>query len=150
MNTDEGDPVYDGSGTLRGYGVGMPGADLNSFDDSIEAMKRRITVRTDMCPRDKCTETDLFLIAALSQNGPGFTKEDMNMLLTGQGDLELSPNDTTYLDFNGWLKDGDHETRNREMIGRMAANVQYLENQGWTVPDGIDWDYVCKLSGTCE
>ncbi len=41
---------------------------------AIEYMRRRIKLATDACIAAGCSSTDIYIVAALAQNGPGFTK----------------------------------------------------------------------------
>ena len=77
MNTDYGDKVKDRE---NGYGVGMPGQNQNNGYVASVAMRRRIEQVINTC-HDICDSTDKFIIAVLSQNGPGFTKAHMPLYL---------------------------------------------------------------------
>lgn len=47
--------------------------------------------------------------------------------------------ENTPMEIADWAKH-----RQDDLIGPFAANVLYLQGEGWDVPD-IDWQYVCDL-----
>ncbi len=67
----------------RGYGLRLPGEPVHNPKDLEWAaifMRRRIELVTNKCD-GQCTSTDIFITAALAQNGPGFTKANMEDLV---------------------------------------------------------------------
>ena len=134
----------------RGFGLGMGGRwDQLSPIIAVEAMKERIQLRTEMCD-DKCTSTDIFLAAALGQNGPGFTPDNMSDLLGAKDYTPRSEGGTHSLNWAKWLNNpltspGDIAS-NKSLIAQFAGNVLYLQDQGWDVPNDIDWVYVHSLT----
>jgi len=153
MNTDYGKPVWDSEiHTLehfRGYGLGMAGENQAKGKVSVEAMMTRIKIVMEGCD-EKCTSTDLFLVAALAENGPGFNLDNMKTLQGKYGRI----NDGTHsLKWGDWLNDSNalsakNQSTNRDLIAQFAGNVIFLENRGWDVPSDIDWSYVYSLTVT--
>jgi len=148
METPYGERIYKGD-DYRGHGLGMLGQDQNDPEVAVEAMKLRIQLRTEVCD-GKCTSTDIFLAAALGQNGPGFNPDNMDDLVNGKvykprldGSHSLQ-----WEEFLTNITDPDKEQFNRDMIGQFASNVLYLQDQGWDVPNDIDWGYVYTLTIT--
>ena len=146
IDADYGEEVYSGD-DFRGYGLGMKGE--NPFDNhtAVQAMMRRIQIRTEHCD-DKCTNTDLFLAAALGQNGPGFTTDNMDALMHGE-DYKPRPKGTTHsLDWGSFISDSNKADTLRFHIAQFASNVEYLQGEGWDVPDDLDWNYIYGLTVT--
>jgi hypothetical protein len=146
MGTPYGSDIIDYKGDFRGIGLGMPRSDQNDTSVAVKAMMTRILLRTDACD-EKCTSTDIFLAAALGQNGPGFNPEQMGYLTNGKI-YKPRPEGTHSLDWGKFLNnlDEDKAEFNRNMISEFASNVLLLEKQGWDVPNDIDWEYVYSLT----
>jgi len=80
--TPYGRPIQDSLGRLRGYGLCIGEYDYRPQDAawSAEFMRRRIQMVLDECKDRFCKDRDKFIVAALAQNGPGFTIQDMRDL----------------------------------------------------------------------
>jgi RHS repeat-associated protein len=148
MRTPYGAEIFDGKGK-RGVGLGMPRSDQNDPLVAVEAMMTRILLRTSACD-DKCKSTDIFLAAALGQNGPGFNPEQMGYLTHGEKykPREDGTHSLQWGEFLTNIKDPKKEQFNRDMISEFASNVLLLQDQGWDVPNDIDWSYVYSLTVT--
>jgi RHS repeat-associated protein/uncharacterized repeat protein (TIGR01451 family) len=147
MRTPYGAPITDSKGKFRGIGLGMRLSDQNDTSTAVEAMMTRIVLRTNACD-DKCTSTDIFLAAALGQNGPFFNPQDMNYLTNG-AKYKPRPKTTHSLQWQAFLtniEEPKDEAFNRELISQFAHNVLILRDEGWDVPDDIDWNYVYSLT----
>jgi len=156
MEYDYGAEIYDDEGSFRGNGLGMKGEDQTAGKVAVKAMMTRIKIRTEICERNGCSSTDILIAAALAENGPGFPKSSMKDLVNGvYGHQEVSPvnpNSATlpWRDFLNSTVDLDEAQYNRDLIGQFASNVLYLQDKGWDVPNGIDWEYVYSLTVTTE
>lgn len=154
MNTPYGDPIWDSDvhtkEHFRGYGLGMNGQNQKKPAVAVEAMTRRIQIVTNECDV-RCTSTDIFLVAALTQNGPGFNRQNLNVLMRGKDYIPRPTGGTYSLDWGTFIQSSDSAKENKNnqaLIAQFASNVLYLESQGWDVPDDIDWKYVYSLTVT--
>jgi RHS repeat-associated protein len=150
MNTNYGSEINDGG--FRGYGLGMAGQDQTDPKVAVQAMINRIQIVDQTCD-GKCTSTDHFIIAALAQNGGNFTKDDLDDLMHGAIYKPRPTGPSHSLNWENFLWNVKGSVQGMEkqkfyqvkLIGPFAANVLYLQGQGWDVPSGIDWQYVCKI-----
>jgi len=149
MDTPYGESIWDSevhtSDHFRGYGLGMKGQDQTDPEVAVKAMTTRIEIVTNACD-DKCTSTDIFLIAALAQNGPDFKLDNLDDLMHAET-YKPRPQDATHsLNWELFLNNASKkEFYQDKLIGPFAANVLYLQGQDWDVPDDIDWQYVYNL-----
>ncbi len=69
-----------GKAIIRGYGCRIDDYDYRPKDKdwSAQYMRRRIQLSVDKCKF--CTERDKFIVAALAQNGPGFTVDNVEAI----------------------------------------------------------------------
>ena len=104
MDTAYGDPVMDGK-KFRGYGLGMKGQDQTKPTVAVEAIIRRIQIVTNACD-EKCTDTDIFLIASLAQNGPNFNLDNLDIMKHGKDYTRLTGG-THSLDWETYVKSSD-------------------------------------------
>lgn len=143
MDTPYGEEINDNG--FRGYGLGLTGQDQTQPQVAISAMMLRIRIMIEKCDA-KCTVTDIFLIAALAENGPGFNADATNVLLRGDK-YRPRGTGTTSLQWQKWLNSlsvVSHDT-NQDLIAHFASNTQYLQSQGWQVPN-VDWAFVYSLA----
>jgi len=85
-NTESGQEITDIWGNFRGYGLRQPcpdgslekPLDPNNTKDAVILMKREIQLVTNACKG--CTTTDIYIAAALAQNGPGFRYTEVPVL----------------------------------------------------------------------
>jgi hypothetical protein len=159
METPYGDPIIDPSGHNRGYGLGMrtarctifgcPAGQADQSDPNVavEAMGKRIALVTNVCLRNDCSSTDIFVVAALAENGPGFTQKDMSQVIAGKK-YETPANYSVTINWKSYLRDvPGRDPSNRALITDFAKNVTELQKQGSYIPPNIDWDYVNELTG---
>jgi RHS repeat-associated protein len=130
--------------------LGMKGANPFNPNIAVQAMYKRISSVTDKC-NGNCSSTDIFIAAALAQNGPGFTDLNMRDLINSGDRLDFDPNNPgkALLPWKDWLANID-DSNNRDyykfMIKLFKNDVVKLGNDGWYVPDDIDWNYIDDLS----
>lgn len=158
METPYGQPVYDEDGNIRGYGLGLrsPGESYPDQSDpqvAFQAMMRRIQLVTDAC-NQVCTSTDIFLAAALAENGPGFTHLNLRDLIGGttyydgqaaSGDESPSLHWEQYLEHIA-ARDPKKARFLRKIIRQFANNVSELAGRGYSVPADLDWAYIDMLT----
>jgi RHS repeat-associated protein len=146
MNSPYGAVVKDANGKFRGYGLGMEGQDQTDPNVAVEAMMKRMQIVMAACD-EKCTSTDLFLVAALSENGPGFNLTNMDDIMHGN-DYRPRPTGTSHsIDWTTFISSGEAQSvkDNQWLIGHFASNVIFLQDNGWDVPE-MDWSYVYSLT----
>ncbi len=142
---------------IRGYGLRLgqaqPGEDgtmekaldPNNPQDAVTLMKRRIQLVTNACMG--CLATDIYIAAALAQNGPGFTHVDMKSI----GELSL-PMKNDYPDTaKNWFAffkldwRGDPSMRDTKLqLIRFDLVIHKLITRGWFVPE-INNEVINKL-----
>jgi len=106
MDTDYGVKIFDKKKSFRGYGLGMIGQDQTDPKVAVEAMTRRIQIVTSACDA-RCTSTDIFLVSALAQNGPGFNLDNMNILMHGKDYIPRPTGGTCSLDWGTYIISAD-------------------------------------------
>ncbi len=152
METPYGEVVKDNSGQRRGVGLGLrePGSctPTNCSPDQLDpevanqAMELRISLRTNVCKNHGCSETDIFVVAALAENEsiyPDQIKMALNKYPATSG--------STVIDWNKYLEEADpnNYVYNHGLITSFTANVLELQEKGWYVPSDIDWDYIYNI-----
>lgn len=105
------------------------------IDSATIYMKRRIQLIVNACKARKggCGDTDMYIAAALAQNGPAFTifsmKENQLQTLPLQDQTE-----DVKLDWYTWFE-GDKGMKNTsEQLNRFNRAVQWLATKNWVVP----------------
>ena len=104
-------------------------------------MELRISLRTKVCQNRGCTETDIFIVAALAENESIYPSDVRSA-------IENYPaSGSTAIDWNGYLENEDPNNYiyNHGLITSFTANVLELQEKGWHVPSGIDWNYIYNL-----
>jgi hypothetical protein len=141
----EGNYVYDENGNpkpeVRSYGLRKrcpngelePARDPNDPKDAVTLMKRRIEMVTDHC--DDCTATDIYIAAALAQNGSGFTYPKMqkvprikpNRIKFYKNPKEINRDWFLYFEWNSII---DTKTQ----LIRFDMVIVELRSRRWIVP----------------
>ncbi len=132
--------------------------DPMSLEVAKAGMTNRITNAQGNCP--SCTPTDLFILAATAQNGPGgeFTPLDYKMYKIKNDDGSISIDwekawqERTYKTgmpgFREWASGGlQYDTR--FMLRLFLNDVRALMAKGWKLPPGyedIDWNRLEQLA----
>ncbi|MFZ5903794.1 MAG: hypothetical protein ACOYZ8_09645 [Chloroflexota bacterium] len=112
---------------------------------AFEAMERRISINLEACSAHKCTETDMFLTAALAQNAPSITPRMIDFAF-GANRADKGP---TALDWKGYLTGPDQKGDlgyNVMLIQNYKSIVLSLARKGYPVPN-VDWGFVDRLLG---
>ncbi len=159
----------------RGYGLGMEDADPYDPNVAVEGMSKRIEQVLKFAENQfekndiKLDETDRFIIIALSQNGPGFDKNDVSSLLKNyvqdgtinwKGYFKYKYNDWTekpwleraYLEAWQWIKTGEggKDFDTEFSLEMYYQEMRALESQGYPFPDGLDIQRIEELMNTSE
>jgi hypothetical protein len=110
---------------------------------AVKYMRRRIKLVTDFCTDKGCTETDKYIAAALSQNGPGFTTLNIN----GK-DVKWHHIDETWtrLDWNEYFNRPSNSDDTQKPLKNFIVAIHELEARGWSVPhEKINWNTINEL-----
>jgi len=125
---------------IRGYGLREPGEaplNPNNVRDAVELMKREIQLVTGACG-SKCTPTDIYIAAALAQNGPGFSyKEIQNLGKFSDEDIRKNGVFRDWVSYFGNAKPLNTKTQ----LNRFILVVNELKRRRWPVPY-IRSDYI--------
>jgi RHS repeat-associated protein len=146
---------------IRSYGLRLrcPDGELekalnpNNTKDAVILMRRRIQLVTGAC--NNCTATDIYVAAALSQNGPGFTYVGMQQLSSitpqirkqyGVPDARINRDWFTYFADDAM----DHDMVNtKTQLNRFILVINELKRRRWIVPY-IDTNVIDKLKNWQE
>ena len=152
MDKEYGKEVKDQNGILRGTGLGLAGEDQLDPSTANWAMTLRIQVVLDACSH--CSSTDLFISAALAQNGSGFDKQSMKDLIAPENRVKpIGANGETinwsqYFGPNKFGLEQIYSPRfywdTRKQLGLFVNDVQALQKAGWYVSD-VDWNQINNL-----
>jgi RHS repeat-associated protein len=124
----------------------MSGADPTDPSVAVAAMQKRISMVTKEC-NGNCSSTDIFIAAALAQNGSGFTDVNMRGLVNGDfGTVNTSDPTKAFLPWGNFLSKIDNSSYYKLMLKLFKNDVLALGNNGWTVPDNINWDQIDDIS----
>jgi hypothetical protein len=132
---------------IRGYGIRLrcPDGDLEEAldptnnEDAVILMKRRIQLVTDECKGNKCTDTDIYIAAALAQNGPGFSHIRMQAVKKIKPErykLYARPD----LINRDWFLFFDEDAQDHNMVNtktqlnRFDLVISELRSRRWIVP----------------
>jgi hypothetical protein len=160
----------------RGYGLGLK--DKNPYDPNVavEGMSRRIEQVLKYAENQSekkdviLDETDRFIIVALSQNGPGFDKNDVSIIydeyIKKDGTIDWENyfedkhkdwTETTWLkraplEIWQWIKTGEG---GKDFSTEFQLELYYqetpaLESQGYPLPEGLDIQRIEDLMNTSE
>lgn len=134
-----GEPIKDpfqkddnGRPVIRGYGLctGIYDYRPQDKDWSAEYMRRRIQMVVDKC--NFCTERDIFIVASLAQNGPGFTIANIDAIKNNY----LS---NSQIQWKIWYSDRSRDSRNEYRI-QWRLFYQFakkLNEDGYYLPPNI-------------
>jgi hypothetical protein len=139
---------YPGSEKVRKTGLGLRSGscasgcsmDQDNFEVANVAMRTRLALRLNVCARNKCTATDMFVISALSideQIAPTQVDQAFN------GNFNSKDPATNVVDWNKFItsKMGADQFN---LIHKIQDQVNALINEGATDP-GVDWNYITGL-----
>gem|GEM_PF-2758126 len=180
LDTPYGEPYYlDDCEEIKakciaGYGVGVDGSPYDP-DVAVKGMTNRIEqvvkYAENQAEKNDVTldETDRFIITALSQNGPGFDKDDISNLLANyvsDGTIDWGGYfGDEYEDWTEkpWLKRGYLEAWQWKKTGKGGKDfdtefslelyyqeMRALESQGYPFPEGLDIQRIEDLMNTSE
>jgi RHS repeat-associated protein len=153
MNEALGDKVKHRN---NGYGLGMPGQNQNNGYVASVAMRTELDQALKPC-HDVCTNTDKFIIAALAQNGPGFTKAEMTAILNPEnGFLNNDGTISWEAYFTDRNKNSDDDWFLKQRTGGLDYDTSFMlhvfyldakemEAQGWYLPDDLDEERIKRL-----
>ena len=117
---------------------------------AVEYMRREIKLVLDVCVRERnCLETDKFIAAALSQNGPGFNIVNMKYVPKLKKNLQTPDYKLNWSLF--FREDKSFLKKNtRIQLTRFNQAIEGLIARNWAVP-ARDTNYIRKLiSGNYE
>lgn len=137
--TAYGEPIKDpvqkdenGRPIIRGYGLctGIYDYRPQDKDWSAEFMRRRIQMVVDKCKF--CEERDKFIVAALAQNGPGFTIANIDQLKSDH----LVNNK---IDWKGWYEilSGNSINEYRKQWRLFYKYAKMLKDDNYYLPENI-------------
>jgi hypothetical protein len=130
---------------LRGFGLRLrcPDGELekvlnqNNTKNAVVLMKRELQLVTNECKN--CTSTDIYIAAALAQNGPGFHLMNMRGIpnLSIKRSLLYGNPDVSKDWFSYFEADAqDHDMVNtKTQLNRFILVVNELRKRRWIVPD---------------
>ena len=116
------------------YFAKEPIYDQRNIDAATVYMKRIILLIVNACKAREggCGDTDIYIAAALAQNGPGFTVYSMK-----ESQLRTLPLTQQTKDFKlnwyRWFQDGDPINTSTQ-LQRFDQAIQGLRNKNWAVP----------------
>ncbi len=102
-------------------------------------MRRRIDVVVNDCK--KCSATDKYIIAALAQNGPGFTRLNMEYL---PGKDYRSEHDDVTIDWKKYFDKPNNSDDTNVQLDRFQLVIDELKRRRWIVPY-INTEYINTL-----
>lgn len=127
--------------------------DPNTPEGSAFAMSLRIDGAVAAC-KNRCSEADKLIIAAMAQNGTGFTTKNVKEIFIRNNGF-LNPDGS--INWNAYILSREPKTENwyRRLLSWRAGNQNFdtqfmlklftndleaLHSQGWTLPEGVDAD----------
>ena len=135
---DEMDKIY-GVGNYRPETPHDP----NNLSWSIEYMRRRIKLATDKCIASGCSSTDVYIVAALAQNGPGFTVFNLdNGLLAKANRINY---DGITINWYKWFEVNSCRNASKQ-LRRFKDATDAL--RAWYMPRDINFETVNNLKWT--
>jgi hypothetical protein len=119
------EPIYD-QVNIEGFTVNIDGATVY--------MKRRIQLIVNACKaRERgCGDTDMYIAAALAQNGSGFTVFSMKESQLRTLPLARQTKDVK-LDWYTWFENGTPKNTSTQ-LSRFDRAIKELISKNWTVP----------------
>jgi len=128
----------------------VPGGDPTKLADAVRAMEMRLENGAAACIN--CNDTDKLIAMMVSQNGPGVDPRDISSL-KWVGDIKIPGRykdwskyfDLRNLSDNPILNDragNNYQYDTRFMVRLMYNDIFELHNQGWVLPEGINWQVI--------
>jgi hypothetical protein len=115
-----------------------------NWDDAATLMKRRIAHAISTCP--ECKDTDKYIMAALSQNGPFFTGiytgTRTSVLKLPKKDLH--PNPRYVYDWKTYFRGVKDSINTSEQLRRFTDAISGFRSREWSVPS-LDDIYITEL-----
>ena len=111
---------------------------------AVEYMRRRIKLVTDNCKG--CKPTDIYIAAALAQNGPGFNYVAMSEMSNLDDTLQLQ-----YKIKKNWFSLFSRDLRDnngvntKKQLDLFTEVIYQLRFRGWYIPAEVDFDTVETL-----
>ena len=119
--------------------------DPSTMSGAVELMKRRIKLVTDKCLAKGCSETDVYIAAALAQNGSGFTIFNLdNWLLVNKNRFYDFEKGIT-IDWFEWFRSGQ-DIDTTEQLRRFKSATDSLTT--WYYPREVNNNTVRELINT--
>jgi RHS repeat-associated protein len=134
---DEMDSIY-GPGN---YFLETP-HDRNNIKWAVEYMRRRIKIVTDACVAAGCSSTDIYIAAALAQNGSGLTKFNLDNWLTVKKN-RINSDSLTLNWFKYFEEPGNWRDTSWQLI-RFEGAINALKTT-WYIPRDVNFDTIHKL-----
>jgi hypothetical protein len=113
----------------------------NDIDGAVIYMKRRIKLVTDACINAGCSSTDIYIAAALAQNGPGFTIFNLDNWLTVEKN-RINRGGVT-LDWFTYFGQKGNALDTSEQLERFKNATDGLVT--WYIPRDVIFDTVRRL-----
>jgi RHS repeat-associated protein len=121
-------------------------------DWAVEYMRRRIEQVMNMCLR--CTDTDLFIAAALGQNGSGLNPRAMEVLSKSGTNNPYRPNQFDYIDWEKYFEDriakGFQErwdtSHQLDLFFNVAWELHRRSPTGWYIPSRLNTTRIKNLA----
>ena len=97
-------------------------------------MRRRLQIVTNTCQDAGCSQTDIYIAAALAQNGPGFTKFNLdNWFLVKKNRIDEGG---VTLNWKYWFEHNhDNADDTSDQLSRFILVTDELKRRGWYVPN---------------
>jgi len=146
METVWGEPVMQADGKQYGghMGLGYKGLDQEDLDIAVMAMRSKIMSVTNQCYVEGCSETDIFVAAALAE-GSNLFADQLRILIKNYRKEPSSPNGMA-LNWNKYITDTPSRIHASYQINLFRNDVRLLHsyNADWYIPD-INWADVNEL-----
>ena len=123
------------------------------YQNAVILMRREIQLVTDVCVSRGCTPTDIYIAAALSQNGPGFNLQNMidltrpgtriNKPTVWGGSLQIDKKDVT-VDWDGYFGLPSNADDTQFQLTLFDGVIRELQKRNWYIPD-VKWTIVDYL-----
>ena len=109
---------------------------------AVEYMRRRIKIVTDAYIAAGCSSTDIYIAAALAQNGPSFTKFNLDEWLTVK--KNRIQRDSLTLDWYSYFEHPNNSHDTSLQLKRFKSATSALKT--WYIPRDVNYDTIRKLS----
>ena len=121
-----------------------PTLDPLKWDDAATLMQRRIVHALNTC--NDCRETDKYIMAAMAQNGPGFTgMADKPSIPNNKREIPrlATPTKDRIYDWEYYYNHAQYKNTG-EQLSRFTSAISGFKVRNWTLPN-IDTAYINKL-----